>query len=352
MGALNDIIDVTISIESPAADGASFNTLLLVVPEPKEAGSEIMGAAVSVRDLKELEEYGYTSEESAYSAALMAFSQDPRPNEVYVTARAEEESVEECLNRAVTVSGWYGFVMVGCDDTADIQLAAKWAEANGKLFGYSYTEDETVIDFAGYENTFVMYAGTGAKEVPEGNKYAAVAFMAACFGYEPGSETWALKTLRGISPAELSASKAKALKEKNVNFYRTVAGRNVTQGGKVGNGEWIDVIRMRQWLLNEIQFKEFAYLAQQPKVPFNDGGITGIQNVLEAVLSGAQKSGGIDEDRYDEDGKIEKGFQVFVPRSSSISAAEKKSRVLTGVTFKARIAGAIHAAVIKGTLTY
>ena len=176
--------------------------------------------------------------------------------------------------------------------------------------------------------------------------------MATCFGYEPGAETWALKTLKGITPSVLTAAKLASLRVKNVNVYQTIANRDVTSEGKVGTGEWIDVVRLRHWLINELQFQVFAYLAKQTKVPYNDAGITGIQNVVEAVLAGAQKTGGIDTDQYDEDGNVTKGYEVVVPRSANISAAEKKSRKLTGITFVARLAGAIHAAVLKGKLVY
>lgn len=352
MSNVNDVVDVTITIEDPVASSASYSNMLLVLPAPKKAKGTIPDA-LPVRSVKELESYGYTVTESGHQAVELAFMQDPKPDVVYVTARASEEAVDACLNRAATSSGWYGFVLVDCSANADIQLAAKWADTNGKLFGYSYTTDELLIDLTSYENTFVLYAGsTGLAAEPEANKYAAVAYMATCFGYEPGAETWALKTLKGITPSVLTAAKLASLRVKNVNVYQTIANRDVTSEGKVGTGEWIDVVRLRHWLINELQFQVFAYLAKQTKVPYNDAGITGIQNVVEAVLAGAQKTGGIDTDQYDEDGNVTKGYEVVVPRSENISAAEKKSRKLTGITFVARLAGAIHAAVLKGKLVY
>ena len=80
-----------------------------------------------------------------------------------------------------------------------------------------------------------------------------MAWFCKCFNYEPGSETWALKTLNLIEPAILTGTDMQNMKEQNINYYTTYAGKNVTQGGKTLGGEWIDVIRFRDWLKNDMQ---------------------------------------------------------------------------------------------------
>ena len=74
--------------------------------------------------------------------------------------------------------------------------------------------------------------------------------------------------------------------------------------------------------------------------------------MIESVLSAAQRTGGIDEDRYDENENLERGYIVTAPKSSSISITEKRNRKLTGISFIARLAGAIHEVAIRGTLVY
>ena len=55
---------------------------------------------------------------------------------------------------------------------------------------------------------------------------------------------------------------------------------------------------------------------------------------------------------YDENGDKNLGYTVNVPLAANISANQKATRILEGVTFTARLAGAIHVVDIKGQLTY
>ena len=70
------------------------------------------------------------------------------------------------------------------------------------------------------------------------------------------------------------------------------------------------------------------------------------------MLSLGQRRGGIAPTEYDEDGNKNLGYVIEVPLASQISANVKASRVLPDVKFTARLAGAIHAVEIKGSLTY
>lgn len=358
MSNISDVVDVTIAIEAPATDSASFSNLLLVVGQPKNSGEEEMPNVAIIRQADDLKVFGYDSTDEAYKAAKVAFSQDPQPRDVFVIARKvdadkENEPLAECLDRAAGVNTWYGFSLVGFSSTTELQAAAEWAEANNRLFGFTYLSGNLPIVISGYNHTFAFYAGSiGVSEYPDGNTYAAVAYMAKCFGYDPGAETWDLKTLNGVTESRLSTNKVNELKIANTNFYRNIANKNVSQEGKVGSGEWIDVIRFKDWLLNKIQIEVFNFMLKNEKVAFNDSGITGIQNVIESVLSAAQRTGGIDEDRYDEDENLERGYIVTAPKSSSISVTEKRNRKLTGISFIARLAGAIHEVTIQGTLVY
>lgn len=353
---ISDIVNVTIAIESPATDSASFSNLLLVIPQPTNASSEDMPTVAVIESAKDLIVYGYTTTDEAYKAATVAFNQDMKPDKVYVIARKNTldstETIADCLDRALSVNEWYGVALVSYTTATEIEAAAAWAEANSKLFGFTYTAGTLPIDITPYNNTIAFYAGDiKNSEIPDGNKYAVIAFMSKCFAYNPGSETWGLKTLKGVTSSDLTTTKINTLKNSNVNFYFTVANKDVTFEGKVGSGEWIDVIRFKEWLINKIQIEVFSYMSKSSKVAFNDAGITGIQNVIESILSSAQGTG-IDNDRYNDDDEVEKGYTVTVPKSSSISSTDKRNRKLTGVEFTARLTGAIHETQIKGTLVY
>ena len=131
--------------------------------------------------------------------------------------------------------------------------------------------------------------------------------------------------------------------------FRNVA---ITQNGKTSAGEWIDVIRFRDWLQEEIMVNVFNVLINRDKIPFTDGGIGIIEAQINSALKLGQQRGGITPDEYDEDGNINKGYVINVPLASNISANTKAQRLLEDVTFTARLAGAIHAINISGSLTY
>ena len=102
-----------------------------------------------------------------------------------------------------------------------------------------------------------------------------------------------------------------------------------------------------------MQIRVFNVLKKNRKVPFTDGGIALVEGAMESVLKDAQNIGGIAEDSFDENDVKIPGFQVFVPRASALTEEQRKSRVLPGCRFTARLAGAIHIVdEIEGFLTF
>lgn len=355
MSNIDEIVNVQISIESPESSGESFSALLLVLSKPAGAGMSMKGA-IKIAKAAELEEYGYATDSDDYKAVSIALAQDPRPEAVYIIAReyTEEngdtyEAIGTTLNRAAAEPGWYGLYVVGNPTTAEIDTIATWCETNKKLFGFDWT-GTIGTDVMPVQNTYFRTFGMYYAE--EGGKYGALALMAKCFGYEPGSEQWGIKSLSSIAVATITSAQATILNNMNSNYYRKIANSSVSQQGKVVAGEWIDTIRLRDWLVSKIQNNVFNFLKGNPKVPYNDDGITGIQGRIEEVLIQAQRNGGIDTDQTDEDGNVTAGFTVTVPKAANISAEQKATRKVKDITFTARLAGAIILVDIKGTLTY
>ena len=234
--------------------------------------------------------------------------------------------------------------------------AVSWAEANEKLFAFEYLKpDACPVKNLSFYRSFGIYSGEAdgyeEGEQPAENQYAALAWMAKCFGYDPGTETWHLKELASIVPSALSTARKKELEEKHINTFRRYAGCNVTFGGYTLAGEWIDVIRFRDWLKAEMQINVFNALKTNRKVPYTDAGIGLIEGKMEETLLKGQTIGGIAGNEYDEENLIP-GFTVTVPRATSLTEAERKSRKLPGCRFTARLAGAIHATEIEGYLSF
>lgn len=358
---LDDIVKCTVEISSPASNDATFNTILMVVAPPPAAGDNPITKTFAVSKADELLDYGYTTSSPAYSAAEVAFSQSPAPDEVLVIVRGKTttetetnwEDIKTTLDRADSEAKFYGIHLTEFKDAADIQAAMEWTEANERIFGFEYTDINAcpIRNFI-YYRTFGLFSGKAdgfdASSQPGTNQYAALAWMAKCFGYDPGSETWALKSLAAIVPSSLSTAEKKALEDTNINRFLRYAGDNITIGGNMLSGEWIDVIRFRDWLKNEMQVNVFNVLKVNRKVPFTDAGIGLVEGAMKYTLEKGQEVGGIAPTQYDSDDNEIPGYTVSVPQSSDLTETERKSRKLTGCKYTARLAGAIHAVEIYG----
>ncbi len=76
---LDDIVKCTVEISSPASSDATFDTILMIVPVPSGTGKKTMSKTTLVSSADELLDYGFTVDDTAYSAATVAFSQNPSP---------------------------------------------------------------------------------------------------------------------------------------------------------------------------------------------------------------------------------------------------------------------------------
>lgn len=363
--SLDEIVKIDIEIATPASSDESFNNILLVASAPDAEGDVQATGVFAISKATDLLDYGYTTESQAYIAATVAFSQTPTPDNLYLVVRNEEqleelektyESITDVLNKAVEYGGWYGIALESTfSDKETITEVIKWTEANNKMFCFTLTDIEQLPDTAGtvYLRSFGIYAGN-AQTQPEENKYAGVAWMAKCFGYDPGSETWAFKELASIAPSKLKNSLKTQLSNANITYYTTYAGKNITSanGGKVIGNEWIDTIRFRDWLKNYMQERIFNLFVGNPKVSFVDSGITAIESKMIEALKKGQDVGGISPTEFDDDGNEIPGYTTSVPKSASLTETQKASRKLTGCKFTARLAGAIQAVNISGTVKY
>ena len=367
---LERICTVDISLATPISNNANFDNSLIIGPLPKAPKATIPGIFV-VNGLDELTEMGFVAvgenADPIGVAARVAFSQSPRPHEVYVACLPEEsgEEVEasgsvvaDTLTAALGTNGWYCIHSVGL--TKDqIREVIQWTETQNKLHGYMDDDPENPIVEAGiYLRSFPVYPKVTEaqpdEEVPLENKYGmSIAMAAKAMNYHAGSETWALKPLAAVTPSKLNSTAIKKMQAANFNYVLTVASKNITQGGKTNSGEWIDIVRFRDWLQNDMQVRVVNLLVTyKGKVPYTDGGIALVQNQMISSLKDGQRYGGISPTEFDEDGNEIPGFVTHVPLAANIPATKKASRVLEDVSFEARLAGAIHMVTIKGTLTY
>lgn len=251
---------------------------------------------------------------------------------------------------------WYGLVMT--ERVKQTQLdAAAWTEANDRLFITATDEADvlnpalatdliSVLKNTRYFRTAVMFHTNAATEYPD------AAWAGRVFTIQPGGETWALKGLASVTPSPLTATQRQTVINKGGNtfeFYQAQVA--LTNPGKVAAGEWIDVIRFRDWLKDTIQVNMVQMMINRDKVPYTDQGIQLCVNNLRKSLQEGQKVGGIAPDELDAAGATVPGFILTFPRSVELASSIKASRILD-IGFTARLAGAIHVVNVSGALAY
>lgn len=260
-------------------------------------------------------------------------------------------------------AAWYCLVMT--DRVKQTQLdAAEWTEANEKLFLTATAEaavltpgDSTdlisVLKNTRYFRTAAIYHANAATEYPD------AAWAGRVLTLQPGSETWALKQLASITPSNLTSTNRTTIYGKGGNTFEFIEGQNIAligvgvtgSGGKTAAGEWIDVIRFRDWLKNVIQTNMVQMMINRPKIPYTDPGIQMCVSNLRKSLKEGVDVGGIAPDELDAAGNTVPGFVITYPRSVELSPVIKASRVLS-LSFTARLAGAIHLVEVNGALAY
>jgi hypothetical protein len=233
-------------------------------------------------------------------------------------------------------------------DTA-LKAAAAWAETQKKIFFLSSSEADILTsatsDIASfmqgqnYDRTATVYHTNDILVYQP--SWIEEGWPGARLPKDPGSQTWAFKTLAGVASYNLTSSERTNALAKNANIYTKTAGVDITEQGVVASGEYIDIIRGIDWLESRLQEDVFSLLVNTDKVPFTDEGITQVSGIVQAVLNEAASQGIL----------VLESIVLTVPLASEVSTANKQSRTLPDIKFTATLQGAIHKVEIEGTVT-
>lgn len=244
---------------------------------------------------------------------------------------------------------WYGLVL-DSNGLFEIVGAAAWAEANDVLFvaqsaDTGCKDDGTTDDILSVLQD-LAYGRTHCEYYPAiavSTGWVAAGLLGNRLPADPGTDTWVYKTLRGVSVYTLTDSQKTAIHGKNGGTYTTVHGVNITQGGKVASGEWVDVVRGIDELKVAMQEAVFSLFVGDRRVPFTDAGVDLVKGTVLGVLN----------DRAGDDKFLstDPAPVVSAPLVADVDAADKQARVLPDVEFTATLSGAIHAVTITGTVS-
>lgn len=353
---IDKVVDVVIERKTSTPSMASFSEHLVVSEFETNSLKTAFSESHRVEQfgsLDDVAEAGFTADTFVYKACQAQFSQSPHIKTIYVGYKKADETWVEALSAIKAENNeWYA-VTVGTRKVSDQQAIATWIQSNEKLCILA-TGDKTVIDeetgdIGAYLKTnsidrvAVIYHPNCLSEeegaINENDPVPEACWFGKMLTKQPGSATWALKTLQSLSVYDLGEGQVTKCRNKNVNTYLSCAGIPITQEGQVGSGEYIDVVHGCDWLKARIQNLVFGVIVNQDKVPYTDAGVQMIVTPLKQALSEAVTYGILSE------------YDVEYPAVADISATEKGKRFLPDVNFTGVLAGAIHSTRINGVVT-
>ena len=266
-----------------------------------------------------------------------------------VLAAVEEENTD-----------WYS---VSAEDHTEafILAMAEAVEARNKVYATSFAGAANLVATAGpiaagdiasklkpYFRTFSIFHELADTEFPE------MGYVGKFLPYAVGTENWEMKQLAGFDISrdpstlkKLSVTQKNVLVSKNVSYIENQGGLAVVRGGKVGANEWIDTIRLRDAIEDEVRANITDLLLRSSKVAYTDFGINKVVGALSTALNQfvetEQRPGGLEAGTP---------YKIFTTPAANIPTAKKAQRLLDSVSFVAYLAGGLSIVEIRGSLTY
>lgn len=278
-----------------------------------------------------------------YKAALLMLMQDKAPEKFAICAKT---TVATTGLATILHLDWRQLILVSSETTGEDtrKAVSEYIETTGKMY---FTSVADVSDLAGAnaidgnDRTVIMVHEDDDATVV----FPEAALVGATAGKPVGSLTYKNQILKGLTPKVLSESELTAIHNANAMAFVLKSGDGVTSEGMVTSGEYIDVIDAQDYIIQGIENNVQKVLNKADKIPFDNTGISILENATASVLRDAAENGMIattDSGTYD--------YSVaFKPRSATKAEDRAKRRYPDG-SFHFALAGAIHTADINGTI--
>jgi len=352
---LNRVVDVVINRQTTVPSMKSFSEHLFVDTFDPTGTQFATKRVIVIGDPEELIKAGLTTSSVAYKAAMKQFAQSPHIGKMYVGVKLPSDlSWGDALSAIKKANNGFYAVSTSARTMVEQQEIALWVEANEKMYGIA-SGDPTIINgetgdigawikLFNMDRSFVFFhpdsvPGENGK-ISANDPFPEVAAFGHCLTFQPGAATWMFKDFKAVPTYELDTGAFETATAKNVMLYCLIADVPTTFWGKVGSGEYIDIIHGCDWLKARIQNRVFTDLKKNKKVPFNDTGIAIITGALRAALQEGKDVAELLDD-----------FTITCPAKEDVPPDQKATRSLQGISFDAPVQGAIHTTRIRGNIT-
>lgn len=283
---------------------------------------------------------GFLTTDFAYIAASRMFAQNPRVRSVIVGKALENAGAVDYvaeINKLLAANSEWFFLITDADTDAEKIAIAQFIEtqdliyvtkdSNAATITSATTDLASVLKEKSLVHTIVLYMKDASVVAPE------AAYVGRHSTVTIGSNLWGYKTLVGLVAEGFTSTEIGYLKEKNVQFYTKVGADPVVAGNmNVVGGEKIHVMLGAIWLKVRIAERYWNLLYVNERILYTNAGIDLFKAELYTVLSEAVTNNILTD---------ETPFQIQVPNALNLTSQQRASGVLSGITFRARLAGAI-----------
>ena len=331
MASIQSIVNVSIERATNQATTQDLNTVAILTEHVR-----FVEDFKVYTTLAEMSDDGFVVGDAAYKYAQIIFSQNPRAPQVVVGKKAALDSYVQAIQDLESQFNQWLFLITDAESDADHTAIAAYIETTEKFYVIHSADADaptvtadlgSALKALGYERTFGIYSSNAAIGVP------AAGWLGRFAPQQLGSAPWIYKPITGITPDNFTTTQLTNLNNKNWNSYTTVEGTPVVFGdNKVFGGEYIDVMLGVQWIITRMRERVWGTLLNSRKVSFDTAGIAKIESDIRSVLAEATDLGILAADFAP---------VITVPNALSLTSAQRNTRILTGVTFEARLAGAI-----------
>lgn len=277
-----------------------------------------------------------------YKAAVLMFAQDTAPEKIAVCATTSATTTGIA---SIMHLGWRQLVVtsIGTEGEDDIKTISNFIEGTEKMYFTSVSElSELAGDKAitGNDRTVILqYSDDENTVCPE------AALVGATAGKPVGSITYKNQMLKGLTAKVYTDAEIEAAHAAKCMVFTLKCGDGVTSEGKATSGEYIDIIDAQDYIVQSIEYETQKVLNQSDKVPYDNTGISILENVCVNVLKDAANNGII---AVTDEGVPDYSVS-YKPRSDTKDSDRAARKYIEG-SFRFALAGAIHTVEINGTI--
>lgn len=358
---VENAIQVNITRDTTVVERSSFGIPLFI-------GETVLSPVIRVATYSSLDEVKvkYTAgTEPEYLAAQAFFSQGGNAKKFKIGYKASGETYTQALDAIRAVDdGFYAIAIQSTDKAIQIAFAVTVAGLAGKKIAFFRSDDADIInggnttnassvikatnnDYVGmYDDSQVYKVGRTNGIFPEIGAIGRSLTIPETNTTAPGSNNWVNQVLVGIAGTKFTQTEIGVIEDRNTNYIPKSDNTNIvarTQGGKMLGGEWIDVIHGVAWLESRMAENVYDLITSKSdrneKVPYTEAGIALVEERVRYTLDIAVKTGFLES------------YTVTSIPINETQAVDRANRILKGVTFEARLAGAINKALITGVVS-